>query len=300
MRTGHLCLLARHAGIFVAIARGQCACCHLGYGIDDVARTVAVGRHALHVDGREEVEPGERLGTVGLAELDKLADRSHASRGFYIYVVERLHAVAAVGRSLDDDAVELGETVEVRGIYASEVSRQRVDDILRGYAGTLTLSLVYVDPVLREFGTERRVCHLYLRPLVKLCQEIVGYLTQGINALAAAVLYVKLKTVTCTVARYHRRREHEYGCVLDVCSAAVDFVAYGINTAFVALAFVPVLQLDDEHTVRRAAARTHAEAGYFVEVLYLRYVFQLFLHLSHNLGCFGEGASCRRIETHED
>ena len=79
-----------------------------------------------------------------------------------------------------------------------------------------------------------------------------------------------------------------------------DLNTLHIINIVVALAFVPVLQLDDEHTVRRAAARTHAEAGNLVEVLYLRYVFQLFLHLSHNLGCFGEGASCRCIETHED
>ena len=147
---------------------------------------------------------------------------------------------------------------------------------------------------MRELGVEGRVSHLYLGSLVESGNELVRMLLEGLDVTPGAVLHIKLHTTTGAITHDSRLGEGKELRTVDIRRAAVDVSDDSTDVVLLVGTFVPVLQLDDEHTSAGGLSAHHTVARHVRITLNLRYVLDAGLHLFHRLHGLREAASGRR------
>ena len=293
-------LLARHASELKAVACGQHFLCYFAYGLNGLAGTVAVGSLTVDGNGREQVEARQAFRTVDTCQCQILSQWRHFSVGVADkHIVERSLVETELRRSLHHDTVELGETVEVGSVVSADVARKNGKHVRRRYFVSLAESRIDFHQILRIFGVESRVGARHFRTLVQTVDHLPRVFLQIVDRAAFLVLNIDFKTAADAVARNHRLSEGADRSVGDMVGQTIDFFDDSRYAVFVALAFVPGTQTDDELSVRRAFARREAVTDYFRVNLDFRNFFQFLFHFLHHFFRFGKARSRCRLHVDE-
>ena len=270
-------------------------------GADGVARRISVGGGAVHGDRAVHVEAVEHFGAVNPRQVHELSQRSHLPVvRTHEDVIERLGVETVFRVGLNRHIVHLREAVDVRNVLAAVVTRKRRENRVGRYAGAFGLRRVDAYDVLREVDVEGRVGHCDLRTLVQRSDEPQVDVVEVGQAAVRLILQVHGEAGRGAVTRNHRRRHGEDLRVLDIGRASVDLTddrVYGIRFFGT---FLPILQLDDTHTVGRALTGDHTVAGHLHEVPDLGNGLDAGGDLFHDLMRFGERSARSRCDVDHD
>ena len=293
-------LLTRDAAVLVVVARRQHLFGHLGNRLLCLTGRVTVGH--IHVDGNgaEQVETVLDFGTLGLGQGNKLAEGRHLGAVAHKHVVQ-VHLIQTVfGVGLEHHAVHLAELVVVGHVRTTAIAAQHVQHFVGRNTRTHTLGCIHIDGNLREVLGIGGIGHGHFGTLVE-CAEVLQHgVVEGGHVATGLVLHVQFHRVTHTVARNHRRLEAEYLGVLYLGKLGVEPGHYGFCRMFATLAFTPVFQTDNNHTVRSTLSRKETVTGYALVVGHLGRIGQNGIDLVEHLGCLFQGTARSRADVGHD
>lgn len=92
-----------------------------------------------YIEAIIQIESADRLGTVRLLYLHKLAERSHTRRGAGEDAVERLGRYTILRVGLQHHTIEFGEAVEVADVGPTIITCQGGEHSIGSRSGTLAL-----------------------------------------------------------------------------------------------------------------------------------------------------------------
>ena len=196
--------------------------------------------------------------------------------------------------------VHFGETVEVRDILSSVVTRQRAEHCIRRYPGTLALRGVDFYGPLRVTDIESGVSHRDFGTLVQCPQVLLCRREERTDIAALLILHMQFQRVTHTITGYHPRRDGEDAGVLYVRRHAIDLPDNRLHIFPLARAFVPRFELQDQHAERVPLSGQQTVAGDFLDVQYLRDAFQALFDASHHIVRRLQRATGRRTDIYKD
>ena len=151
-------------------------------------------------------------------------------------------------------------------------------------AGLFAFGDIYVYPVLREIGVERRRGHGDFGTFQQLCDEVLGNLIEIIERAACFILQVQFETVTYAITGNHRRSETEYASVFHLCGELhVESPDYRVGIHAFTSTFVPRFEFTDKRSVGITLSAEEAEPDNLGTTLHGRMRAEDLIDLHHDL-----------------